>query len=285
MDNYNPDLIFDLAAGLLPDDDARAAEASLSPEGRAELAAQRAVMAAISNEPPAAMTDAERAGLHRAVADGIAETTRELSPASVARPKAAARRARSVRWMRWASAVTATALVVGVVAVGSQLSTQGSPDAASDTTTTFADAAADSALSATTAAGAAMSTTTAADVTPSAGDGGTEELSSPPPLEAPPVRDDANPTDLWEVDRFVQEALQTQRALPLAQRNADPSQPCYARASQGKIVVFGFLAPYENLDGEEIDAIGYAFAGTDPENPEYSYYRPDTCEQLLSNTE
>ena len=134
MDNYNPDLIFDLAAGTLPEAEARAAEASLSAEGRAELQAQRAVLAAIATAPPAVMTDIERARLHRSVTSAIAETTRELSPVAVA---AASGPGPPVDgpglWLRWASVATAAAMLVGVVAVGSQLGGIGGSEDTADT--------------------------------------------------------------------------------------------------------------------------------------------------------
>lgn len=275
MDNYDPNLILDLAAGRLPEADARAAEAALSPEGRAELEAQRAVLAAIATEAPVAMTDIERARLHRAVTDGIAATTRELTPVAIAQPRPPVPHSRSVRWFRWASAATAAALFVGVVAVGSQLADLGGGSDASDTTGAVS-AEQNQMASTVPAAGADRSTTSIAD-SPTAADGATGELFS---LSAPPVRDDADTTDLDEVERFLLEARQTQRS------QLDPTRlACYEEAAALNVVTLGFPAPFESADGEVIQAILFSFESEDETDAVYSYYRPETCELLLSNTE
>ena len=153
MDNYHPDLIFDLAAGNLPEAEAHVAEASLSAESRTELHAQWAVLAAIADAPPVTMTDIERARLYRSVASAISETTRELSPLAVAATTPPTRPGKNRVWMRGASAAAVAAMFVGVVAVGLQLGRIGpSSDAARGTETT-ALAAADTSTTALAAGG------------------------------------------------------------------------------------------------------------------------------------
>ncbi|NNF11286.1 MAG: hypothetical protein HKN74_13480 [Acidimicrobiia bacterium] len=277
MDN---DLIFDLAAGLLPEHEARAAEAALSPEGRAELEAQRAILAAISSEPAPALTDLERARLHRAVAGGIADTTRELSPvASVAPPKR-----RSVVWMRVASAAAAAALFVGVVAVGSQL---GSSDV---------DATADPIGTAQTeelqASGALASSTTSPGADAADGDGresfaGAE---SPPAgdtslslLEAPALTETPAESDLADLTSYVSEIMSTQRD---AFDEALTDLPCYAVATEDDdlAIAEGFLVDYPDPDGESRRAIGFADEGTESSPPLIRLYDLETCEPVGDNS-
>jgi hypothetical protein len=282
MDRYDPALIFDLAAGLLPDDEARTAEAALSPEGRVELAAQRAVLAAIAEAPAPRMTDVERARMHRAVTEGIAEATRDLAAVpAIARP--APRRTRSALWMRFASAAAAAALFVGVVAVGSQLVGDGDSDAS-------ADAIARSATTAAAAAGGDAATTTTAAAL-AMGDGQLESDAAPealpladlsmleaaPPLEAPPGE-----SDLEGIEDFAQQMVQTQRfAAPFS------SLPCYEVAVEDDDleIAASFRVTYPGENGEERYAIAFSDAGTPTSDSLVRLYDPETCEPLADTTD
>ena len=298
MDNYNPDLIFDLAAGTLPEAEARAAEASLSAEGRAELQAQRAVLAAIATAPPALMTDIERARLHRSVTSAIAETTRELSPVAVAaRPAPARRPSRAGILVRWASAATAAAMLVGVVAVGSQLGGLGGGDDTADTIAASESAAATS----TTAAGAggdgALTTTAPqfSDNLAGAGDAATgggaaeesdlfraaDELLQ----EAPALRDTEDKSDLEEVTAWL---LNTRRETRLLEPVDDLSTlPCYAVAVEDDDLNIedGFLVDYFGSDGSPMQGIAYADPGTDTVEPLIRVYDFLTCEPVVASTD
>jgi hypothetical protein len=133
VNNSDADIIFDLAADLLPGAIARELENSLSTEARAELEAQRSVLAAVAEVPKAAMTDFERSRLHQSVAEAVAEVqTTEL----IAGPPPPRTRTRAIRWMRLAYGAAAAVVVVGGVSVGSQLEVGRSGRYASITTTT-----------------------------------------------------------------------------------------------------------------------------------------------------
>jgi hypothetical protein len=288
MDNFNSDLILDLAAGRLPEAEARAAEASLTADGRAELAAQRAVLAAIADAPPVGMTDIERAHLHRSVASAITETTRELPPARVAAAGQPARRSRSIAWMRWASVATAAAMFVGVVAVGSQLTSGGgSGDAAaiapvSDDLTENTFGGADSGL----AEESRLTSTTASAGT--AGDsfldgGATLEAAADTEflLAAPALEEAPGESNLDELTEFVTEAIDAQR-LPVA---GVSSLSCYEVAAEDDDldIVRGFLVPYPGPSGEELTAIAFSDAGTATVEPLIRIYDFETCEPLAAN--
>jgi hypothetical protein len=297
MDNYNPDLIFDLAAGTLPEAEARAAEASLSAEGRAELQAQRAVLAAIATAPPALMTDIERARLHRSVTSAIADTTRELSPVAVAaRPAPARRPSRAGILVRWASAATAAAMLVGVVAVGSQLGGLGGGDDSADTIATSERAA----VTVTTAAGAggdgALTTTAPqfSDNLAAAGDAGTGDEAAEDSdllgavddlLQAPALRDTENKSDLEEVTAWL---LDTRRETRLLEPVEDLSTlPCYAVAVEDDDLNIedGFLVDYLGADGATQQGIAYADPGTDTVEPLIRVYDFLTCEPVVASTD
>lgn len=296
MDNYNPDLIFDLAAGTLPEAEARAAEASLSAEGRAELQAQRAVLAAIAAAPPAQMTDIERARLHRSVTSAVAETTRELSPVAVAaRPAPARRPSRAGILVRWASAATAAAMLVGVVAVGSQLGGLGGSDDTADTIAASEIAAATS----TTAAGAggtdALSTAPEFnDNLAGAGDAATEDGAvedsdlfgaADELLEAPPLRETQDKSDLEEVTAWL---LDTRRETRLLEPVDDlTTLPCYAVAVEDDDLNIedGFLVDYFGADGTPMQGIAYADPGTDTVEPLIRVYDFLTCEPVVASTD
>lgn len=297
MDNYNPDLIFDLAAGNLPEAEARAAEASLSAEGRAELDAQRAVLAAIANTPPAAMTDIERARLHRSVTSAIAETTRELSPVAVAgaRPAPSRRTTRSGLFARWASAAAAAAMLVGVVAVGSQLGGLGGSGDSADTIAASEIAAATS----TTAAGAgnaALSGDSGNDsFTPSAGEGSDGGLDgggavtedslgfADELLEAPTLRDTHGKADLTEVAAWLVET----RRLELDPIVDITALPCYEVAVEDDDleIADGYLVDYIAADGMTLQGILYADAGTDTVEPLIRVYDYYSCEPVVASTD
>ena len=277
MDNYDPDLIFDLAAGLLPEDEARAAQAALSAEGHAELEAQRAVLAAIVDAPPVAMTDLERAHLHRSVAAAVAATTLELSPAAIAsRP---ARRRRSAIWMRWASAAAVAATFIGVVAVGSQLGGGSSHSAA-----TIVSAGADATSTTLAAAGALAPEATSLAASESAG--GTDAVSDDRFLgeearllpEAPALSG-ADGSDLAAVSTFLQDLQRTS----LAPIDDITALPCYAVAVEDDDleIVDGFTVTYPGPEGEPREGIGYADAGTNTVDPIIRIYDLATCQPVL----
>lgn len=294
MDNYDPNLILDLAAGSLPEEDARVAEASLSAEGRAELAAQRAVLAAIAAAPPVAMTDIERAHMHRTVAQGIAETTREMSAPPVAAPTTAPARKRRTVWLtRIASAAAVAAMFVGVVAVGSQLA-RGGDDA---------DVSADRAAIATTAPAAAAgeappTTTTAfaaseADSTTSGGgtDGGADGALGDDLIEesvaqlaaAPALGRAVEKEDLGEVTAWLLEAVRDESLPPVQNLNA---LPCFAVAAEddGLAVTYSFSVEYQSPTGARA-GIAFVEEETPTEDPLIRIYDLATCEPVLANTD
>lgn len=285
MDNYDQDLIFDLAAGVLPEEEARAAEAALTPEGRAELEAQRSVLAAISSEPSVQMTDIERARLHRAVTAGIAEATRELP--AVAAVSAPPRPSRSVLWMRVASAAGAAALLVGVVAVGSQLTgTDGdaSADAPLLTATSVAAEAGSDPQRSTTTAPASLAGDAESDMSGGAldepGMPTTESLAmlrEAPALTGPPEQ-----SDLGALADFATGMITTQRNTT----SSLSLLPCYDVATEDDdlAVADSFLVPYSDEDGEERLAIAYSDGGTSETKPLVLLYDPSTCERLGDET-
>ncbi len=286
MDNYDPDLILDLAAGILPGDEARAAEASLSAEGRAELEAQRAVMAAIADAPPVGMTDLERAHLHRSVASEIATTTHEQSPTREAAP-APPRRRRSVVWMKWASAATAAAMFVGVVAVGTQLGGGSDSDTAAETIRPPSDALTDETAgflagrSSSDGGLSPLSSTTSPLITTNGATGGdagdfgdsAAESGSGFFLEEAP-----QDSDLEALTDYVTEAIDARR-VPVAGVN---TLSCYEVAAEDDDldVVSGFLLSYPGPDGGELSAIAFSGPGTDPL---IRIYDLASCEPLAVN--
>ena len=291
MDKYDPALIFDLAAGVLPADEARAAEDALSAEGRAELAAQRAVLAAMEELDAPQMTDIERAQMHRAVAAGIADATREMPAiASAGASVPSSARPRSVIWMRFASAAAAAALFVGVVAVGSQLvSDQGGDDTADTVTRSETNQA--------TSAGSDQTTTTApsfaadlgsdGDAVESAGgadaaealpveDEGLAMLAEAPRLEAPPAE-----SDLGQLEDFALRMVETQRF-----DDGLSSLPCYDVAVEDDDleIAASFRVPYPAANGQERYAIAFSDAGTPTSDSLVRLYDPTTCEPLADTT-
>jgi hypothetical protein len=290
MDNFDSNLILDLAAGRLPEAEARVAEASLTAVGRAELEAQRAVLAAIADAPRVGMTDIERAHLHRSVASAVTETTRELPPVQAAAASSPARRSRSMAWMRWASVATAAAMFVGVVAVGSQLTSGGSSGDSAAIAPVFDELTENTALGA-DGGGAEESRLTSTTVTASASaggdsfvedgaaleaDSGTESLLAAPALEEAP-----GDSDLEALTEFVTEAIDAQR-LPVAGLS---SLSCYEVASEDDDldIVRGFLVPYPGPNGEELSAIAFSDAGTASVEPLIRIYDFETCEPLAVN--
>lgn len=285
MDRHTQDLIFDLAAGNLPEAEARAAEASLGAEGRAELAAQRAVLAAIADAPPVAMTDFERAYLHRSVAGAVADTTREMSPVAVAAPAPGVPRARSVRWMRWASAAAVAAMFVGVVAVGSQLGSL-TPAGDSDTSDTLAATNADMSSSTSAPAIAAAPNGSVAGGFAAESDGAPLDASNQAWMlpVAPPLAQAREKSDLDSVAGWL---VETGRRTSLEDVEDITSLPCYAVASEDDDleIVEAFTLTYPGPDGEPAPGIGYADAGTDVAEPVIRIYDLETCESVLSTTD
>ncbi|NNL98677.1 MAG: hypothetical protein HKO63_10775 [Acidimicrobiia bacterium] len=300
MDKYDPDLIFDLAAGNLPEAEARAAEASLSAEGRAELAAQRTVLAAIDNTPPVAMTDIERARLHRSVASAISETTRELSPVAVAaRPVPTSRPGRTGIFVRWASAAAAAAMLVGVVAVGSQL---GGLGGSSDSADTIANADVVAATSTIAFSGGDALSGSAPDqesglITGDGSDSAGSDAGAPPEdsdflgvteelQEAPPLREAADKSDLAEVTAWL---LNARRETPLLDPIEDVTAlPCYDVAAEDDDldIADGFLVEYvDAASGATLQGIAYADPGTDTVQPLIRVYDYLTCEPVVASTD
>lgn len=292
MDSYDPNLILDLAAGRLPEEEARTAEASLSAEGRAELAAQRAILAAIADSPPVAMTDIERAHLHRAVGQGIAETTREMSAAAVAtQTRARPPRQRTVWLTRIASAAAVAAMFVGVVAVGSQLAGGGDDaDVSADfatVATTVASAAGAEAAQTTTALAATDSDSTAGD---EGADGGADsplgddvveesvaQLATAPSLDRAVEKEDLGEVRLWlETNRISLPPVENLQALP-----------CFEVASEDDdlAIAYSFNIEYQSAGGDTLAGIAYADAGTPTEDPLIRVYDLATCEPVLATTD
>ncbi len=149
MTDRDLDLIMALAEGSLPPDEAAAAEAALDDASRAELAAQRQALMALSELSPAALTAAERSTLRAAIREEL-----HVAPAPAARPLPAAR---PVPWyVRLLPALGATAAIVFVIGIG--LNSLGGGDDA-DTGADDAGVAAEAteATSATTAAASELS--------------------------------------------------------------------------------------------------------------------------------
>ena len=159
MNERDIDLILALAENRLPAAEVAAAEARIAgnPELAAELATQRAAIAAIVAAPPVSLTAAERTDLHQTL-----RTELNLEPAVTA---AAAQSAASGGWARWlaplAGGLAVAAVVIGAFVVVPSMG--GSDDAAfeSAATTMLEDAAADGEeTDATAAAGGAETPTT-----------------------------------------------------------------------------------------------------------------------------
>jgi hypothetical protein len=285
MDNFHPDLIFDLAAGLLPEDEARVAEAALSAEGRSELAAQRAVLAAIADAPPVAMTDIERAHLHRSVAAAVAATTLELSPAAIASRPITASRRRSARWMRWASAAAVAATFIGVVAVGSQLGGGGSDSSADTVVSAGADL-----TSTTVAAAGGLAATDPTSLAGAESAGGSDPgandrflAEEARLLPEAPALNGTDGSDLAAMSTFLQD-LQRTSLDPITDLTA---LPCYAVAVEDDdlAIVDGFTVTYPGPNGQPLDGIGYADAGTDTVDPIIRIYDLATCEPVFVSTD
>jgi hypothetical protein len=191
-------------------------------------------------------------------------------------------------WMRWASVATAAAMFVGVVAVGSQLGSGGGDDATADPVAALTDTTS-------AASGAAEeSRQSTADGALSAGDGvgggdalGAADsagedaeslflLESTPPLDEAPAD-----SDLKALNDFVTEAIDARR-IPVA---GITILPCYEVAAEDDDldVVSGFLVPFTRANGEELDAIAFADAGTSATVPLIRVYDPATCEPLAVN--
>lgn len=104
MRDYELELIASLAEGSLDDETEARALIESSPEHRAEYEAQLLAIESLRSVSSAAITDAERAALHR---DVWTELRRE--PKSVARP--------APWYYRWLPAAAALIVVVGVLSV------------------------------------------------------------------------------------------------------------------------------------------------------------------------
>ncbi len=282
MNNHEEQLIVELASGTLPPEEARRLEASLSEEAREVLAAHRLVIGAIAQAEDPVMTDIERARLHRGVAAEISEITRELSASEPTPPATVMpRRARRIRWMRFASAAGAAALFIGVVAVGTQLS-GGSTD--SDATALSAGS------SETTLTAAADQAATAEDFeernTLDASQG--IEAAEPAPsgttmaqprtlslvLEVPSIGSGTEESDLEDLARAVTEA--TEVAPADATDLACFDEALAAVDTEPEILVKGFTLMY--LDQQ---AVGFQSQAVDDEEA-IRIFDPVTCEELAT---
>lgn len=273
MNSHEEQLILELASGSLPNEEAQRLEASLSEEAQRELAAHRLVLGAIAESTQPKMTDIERARVHRGVSSGISEITRELAPTRIATQQTPQRR-RTIHWMRFASAATAAAVLVGVVAVGTQLAGSGGSDS-SDTTSPAASAAATTIAAESLAedadvvagAGSLQVTPSAAQTTTSVGRSSTDLMQELP--EAPPVAASTEEADLEDVARFL--------------TSIDPSEvgdlTCFAVAqleANPGLLVKGFTLMYNDLD-----AVGFQTEAVDDEEA-IRIYDPQTCEELAT---
>ncbi len=225
------------------------------------------------------MTDIERARLHRGVAEGISEVTRELSATQIASPATVPpKRARTIRWMRFASAAGAAALFIGVVAVGSQLGGGGDSDSISSDTTAAAATSETSLANEQFAAEAPMNAddaerAEALDSVPSA-----TGLSQPRTLslvlEVPSIDVGTEESDLEDLARAVTEA--TDVAPAAATDLACFDEALAAVDTEPEILVKGFTLFY--LDQE---AIGFQSQAVDDEEA-IRIFDPETCEELAS---
>lgn len=279
MNSHEEQLVAELASGSLPLEEARRLEASLSEEAREMLAAHRLVLGAIAQSEEPAMTDIERARLHRDVAEGISEMTRELSATQIATPAVVTpKRARTIRWMRFASAAGAAALFIGVVAVGSQLGGGADSDSAGPDTTAAAVTSETSVVNEEFAAEAPVNAddvqgAEATDPVPT-----TTSLSQPRTLslvlEVPSIDVGTEESDLEDLARAVTEATDVAPA-------AAGDLPCFDEAlaavdTEPEILVKGFTLIY--LDQE---AVGFQSQAVDDEEA-IRIFDPETCEELAT---
>lgn len=112
------ELIMAIAEGALAPDEAAAAERALDDAGRAELAAQRAALAALSSVDVPIMSDAERHALRSAVRDEIRIDQPVPAPRAVVRPP---------WYARMLPVLGGVALLVVVVGVGLSVSRNSTP--------------------------------------------------------------------------------------------------------------------------------------------------------------
>ena len=164
MNEHHPDmdLIMALASGELPPEEAARAESELDPEARAELAAQRAVLAALGELGRPEMTAGESRRLRAAVRTEL-DLDHERSYATVPRV------GRRPRFARALPALAAAASIVAVIAIAVNLADrpldeQEAFEAAATmapATTASAELVTTAAAAATTAAAAEAETTIA----------------------------------------------------------------------------------------------------------------------------
>lgn len=123
MDDFrgiDHELILDLASGAISGSDAARIEAALTPEQAEELAAQRAVLAAITRMEAPALTPAERSELHARVDEETRYMTRELDARAIAaQPEhRATRPKRRWGWIPAAGLAGAMVVMAGLVFAG-----------------------------------------------------------------------------------------------------------------------------------------------------------------------
>lgn len=194
MNDRDLDLIMALAEGSLPPDEAAAAEAALDDASRAELAAHRQALAALSDLQPVALSSAERSALRAGVR---AELRVGSAPVTTPPP-------RPTPWyVRLLPALGAAAAVVFVIGIG-LTSLNGGDDAGTAEMSADADAGA---TEATTAGTTASQLAGVEEAAPTFSEAGTTTAAA----EAPAAESDFArmmlPDDLGEVSLTDQEGL------------------------------------------------------------------------------
>lgn len=138
MHRHDLDLIAALAEGSLQDETRARARVETCAMCRAEFDRHTEVIRMLRTTPPVAMTDLERATLHREVRTGLHQPQAGPVPAPP--------------WTRWAYATAALFLVVGL---GAALARQGGPTSGEDFVTVAADRAVEETADVTAAGGEA----------------------------------------------------------------------------------------------------------------------------------
>ena len=271
MNSREEQLILDLASGSLPLEEVRRLEATLSEEAQRELATHRLVLGAISAESQPVMTDIEQARLHRNVAEAQSEITRELSATKIATPASRqVPKARTVRWMRFASAATVAALFIGVVAVGSQLNV----GSGSDSSDTIAAAAAETSLTTDSSFAANDQEPGAPDVPAPAPISTVTTARSFAVLQAPAVEAETEEADLVDLARFITESSDVVDAVVKDLACFDVALD--AVDTKPESLVKGFTLMYRNQL-----AVGFQSQAVDDEQA-IRIYDPLTCQELAT---
>lgn len=108
--SFDLELIMAIAEGTIPPDEAATAERALDEQGRTELASQRKAIAALSEAPAPALSDAERLAMRAAVRSAI---NLDAAPAKVRAP------AQTNPWyFRFLPVAAGLAVAIAVVGIG-----------------------------------------------------------------------------------------------------------------------------------------------------------------------